>query len=209
MFRCLSDHCLHIRVWVLTFRMPTVMEEEVANGVVEVAEGGETIIECLKRLYEEVDRRQEAWDNLINFAETNPEDFAKFSSNDAWTFLLDKTCFCFIPEAVEAVKLFLKRSSFEPQHNLMELLREYLPLHLGYFFENLRQSGEYEQMMKGALVVGSFYLKHPALLPEELDGLKETASRLLHIVASLPEPGGEHDQEQKTTIQHQVSHVFD
>ena len=61
--------------------MPTVMEEEEeANGVVEVAEGREVVSECLKGIYEdEVDRRQEAWNNLTAFAETNPEEFAKFS----------------------------------------------------------------------------------------------------------------------------------
>ena len=184
------------------------MEEEEANGVVEVAEGREVVVECLKGFYEdEVERRQEAWENLTKFAETNPEQFAKFSSNNAWTSLLNKVDFCFTPQAVEAVKLFLKRSSYEPQHNLMDLLREYLPLHLKYFLEHFRQGREYERMMEGALVVASFYLNQPALLPEQLDGLQETAIRLLHIIASLPEParlaGGEQDQDQKT-VQHRV-----
>ena len=165
--------------------MPTVMEEEEdANGVVEVAEGQEVVVECLKGFYDdEVERRQEAWENLTKFAETNPEEFAKFSSNNAWTSLLDKVAFCFSSEAVEAVKLFLKRSSYEPQHSLMDLLREYLPLHLKHFLQHFRQRREYEQMKEGALVVASFYLNQPALLPEELGGLQETATCLLHIVA--------------------------
>ena len=191
--------------WVLkAFRMPTVMdEEEEANGVVEVAEGGEVVGECLKGIYEdEVDRRQEAWNNLTQFAETNPEEFAKFSSKHAWTSLLEQSRFCFTPEAVEAVKLFLKRSSYEPQHSLMELLREYLPLHLNHFLEHLgHQRQEYEQMMKGALVVASFYLNQPGLFPEDLNGLQETAICLLRIIASLPDeparrPGVEQGQDQ-------------
>ena len=192
--------------------MPTVMEEEEdANGVVEVAEGQEVVVECLKGFYEdEVERRQEAWENLTKFAETNPEEFAKFSSNNAWTSLLDKADFCFTPEAVEAVSLFLKRSSFEPQHSLMELLREYLPLHLEHFLQHRRQY-QYERTMKGALVVASFYLNQPALLPEELDRLQETAIRLLHIIASLPARllAAVQDQDQMA-IQHrvQVSHCF-
>ena len=43
--------------------MPTVMEEEgeEANGVVEVAEGGEVVVECLKGIYEDdVERQREA-----------------------------------------------------------------------------------------------------------------------------------------------------
>ena len=193
--------------------MPTVMEgEEESNGVVEVAEGQEVVVECLKGFYDdEVERRQEAWENLTKFAETNPEEFAKFSSNNAWTSLLDKVAFCFSSEAVEAVKLFLKRSSYEPQHSLMDLLREYLPLHLKHFLQHFRQRREYEQMKEGALVVASFYLNQPALLPEELGGLQETATCLLHIIASLPEParltGGEQGE---MTIQHrvQVSHCL-
>ena len=203
--------------WVLkAFRMPTVMEEEEeANGVVEVAEGGEVVLECLKGIYEdEVDRRQEAWNNLTAFAETNPEEFAKFSSKHAWTSLLEQARFSFTLEAVEAVKLFLKGSSYEPQHSLMELLREYLPLHLNHFLEHFGQRKEYDQMMKGALVVASFYLNQPALLPEDLNGLQETAIRLLHIIALLPdEPAGRtsvgQGQDQMMT-QHrlQVCHSF-
>ena len=190
-------------------------EGEEANGVVEVAEGGEVVLECLKGIYEdEVYRQQEAWNNLLAFAEINPEEFAKFSSKDAWTSLLEQARFCFTLEAVEAVRLFLKRSSYEPQHSLMELLREYLPLHLNHFLEHFGQRQEYELMMKGALVVASFYLNQPALLPEDLNGLQETAIRLLHIIASLPDvparrPGGEQDQDQMI-IQHrlQVCHCF-
>ena len=193
--------------------MPTVMEgEEESNGVVEVAEGQEVVVECLKGFYDdEVERRQDAWENLTKFAETNPEEFAKFSSNNAWTSLLDKVAFCFSSEAVEAVKLFLKRSSYEPQHSLMDLLREYLPLHLKHFAQHFCQRRFYGRMMEGALVVASFYLNQPALLPEELDRLQETAIRLLHIIASLPARllAAVQDQDQMA-IQHrvQVSHCF-
>ena len=194
--------------------MPTVMEDEEANGVVEVevAEGQEVVAECLKGLYEdEAERRQEAWENLTKFAETKPEEFAKFSSNNAWTSVLDKVEFCFTPEALEAVKLFLKRASYDPQHSLMDLLREYLPLHLKHFVQHFCQRRQFRRMMKGALVAASFYLNQPALLPEELDVVKETALHLLHIIASLPEPdrllGSEQDHGQMT-IQLRAQVVF-
>ena len=167
-----------------------------------MAEGQEVVVECLKGIYDgEGERRQEAWNNLAEFVETNPEEFAKFSSKDAWTFLLDKTRFCFTPEAVEAVKLFLKRSSFEAQHCLTEVLRKFLPLHLGHFHDHYFQRREYEQMMEGTLVVASFYLNQPDLLPDELNDLQETALHLLKIIVSLPHPG---------RLQHQVQvdHLF-
>ena len=41
-------------------------------------------------------------------------------------------------------------------------------------------------MMEGALVVASFYLNQPALLPEDLNTLQEIAPILLDIIAALP-----------------------
>ena len=167
--------------------MPSVMEEGEANGVVEVAEGQEVVVECLTAISQDgAEGRREAWNNLIEFAETNPEEFAQFSSKQAWTSLLNSAWYCFNPEAVETVKLFLKMLSYEPQQVLMEILQDYLPLHLNHFWVNFGQQQEFGRMMEGALVVASFYLNQPALLPEDLNTLQEIAPILLDIIAALP-----------------------
>ena len=171
--------------------MPTVMEEEDATGVVEVAEGLEVVAECIMGTYDDDPvKRQEAWDNLVRFAELHPEDFAKFSSEETWTALLEQARFTSTPEAVAAVKLSLKRLSFKPQQVLRKTLQQFLPLHLQFFYENLgQQREEYEQMKQGALVVCSLFINQPDLLPENVADLQSTALRLFEIIASLPESG--------------------
>ena len=169
--------------------MPTVMEEEDATGVVEVAEGLEVVAECIKGTYDDDPvKRQEAWDNLVRFAELHPEDFAKFSSEETWTALLEQTRFTSTPEAVAVVKLSLKKLSFEPQQVLRKTLQQFLPLHLQFFYENLgQQREEYEKMKQGALVVCSLIMNRPDLLPENVADLQSTALRLFEVIASLPE----------------------
>ena len=169
--------------------MPTVMEEEDATGVVEVAEGLEVVAECIMGTYDDDPvKRQEAWDNLVRFAELHPEDFAKFSSEETWTALLEEARFTSTPEAVAVVKLSLKKLSFEPQQVLRKTLQQFLPLHLQFFYENLgQQREEYEKMKQGALVVCSLIMNQPDLLPENVADLQSTALRLFEIIASLPE----------------------
>ena len=169
--------------------MPTVMEEEDATGVVEVAEGLEVVAECIMGTYDDDPvKRQEAWDNLVRFAELHPEDFAKFSSEETWTALFEQARFTSTPEAVAVVKLSLKRLSFEPQQVLRKTLQHFLPLHLQFFYENLgQQREEYEKMKQGALVVSSLFMNQPDLLPENVADLQSTALCLFEIIASLPE----------------------
>ena len=169
--------------------MPTVMEEEDATGVVEVAEGLEAVAECIMGTYDDDPvKRQEAWDNLVRFAELHPEDFAKFSSEETWTALLEEAWFTSTPEAVAVVKLSLKKLSFEPQQVLRKTLQQFLPLHLEFIYESLgQQREEYEKMKQGALVVCSLIMNQPDLLPENVADLQSTALRLFEIIASLPE----------------------